>query len=261
MSSPISPKRARSIARYRNFLLRSGALTGFFLFWGILAYGIASDVFPTPWAVFISLIDHWQNGDLLLHMSITLRRVALSFVIAMLFGTVIGIIMGRNRTVDTIFDDLLILLLNVPALVIIILCYIWMGLSETAAIAAVAINKIPLVTIIMREGAKAVDRELLQVAQVYNLSRWRTFIRTFAPQLIPYLLSASRSGLSLIWKIVLVVELIGRSDGVGFQLHVFFQFFDITSILAYTFAFIAIILSFEMLGLRPLEKALTRWRA
>ena len=73
-------------------------------------------------------------------------------------------------------------------------------------------------------------------------------------------MSSARSGLSLIWKIVLVVELLGRSEGVGFKLFGFFQFFDITGILAYTFFFVAIILLIEFLFVRPIENRLTEWR-
>jgi NitT/TauT family transport system permease protein len=73
-------------------------------------------------------------------------------------------------------------------------------------------------------------------------------------------MAAARSGLALIWKIVLVVELLGRSDGVGFQLGTFFQFFDITNILAYTLAFAAVVLGVEAVLMRPLERRLTRWR-
>jgi NitT/TauT family transport system permease protein len=73
-------------------------------------------------------------------------------------------------------------------------------------------------------------------------------------------MAAARSGLALIWKIVLVVELLGRSNGVGFQLGTFFQFFDITGILAYTFAFAAVVLVVEAILMRPLERRLTRWR-
>ena len=74
-------------------------------------------------------------------------------------------------------------------------------------------------------------------------------------------MAAARSGLALIWKIVLVVELLGRSNGVGFQLGTFFQFFDIRSILAYTLSFAAVILLVEGSVMRPLERRLTRWRA
>jgi len=91
--------------------------------------------------------------------------------------------------------------------------------------------------------------------------RLRRLTRVYLPQFFPYLMAAARSGLALIWKIVLVVELLGRSNGVGFQLGTYFQFFDITSILAYTLAFAGAVLAVEGLGLRPLERRLTRWRA
>ena len=71
---------------------------------------------------------------------------------------------------------------------------------------------------------------------------------------------AARSGLALIWKIVLVVELLGRSDGVGFQLQLFFQLFDVPAILAYTLAFVAVVQVIELTILQPLERRVTRWR-
>jgi NitT/TauT family transport system permease protein len=66
--------------------------------------------------------------------------------------------------------------------------------------------------------------------------------------------------LSLIWKIVLVVELLGRSNGVGFKLFGFFQFFDISGILAYTFVFVLVIIFVEFLIVRPFEKRISNWR-
>ena len=82
----------------------------------------------------------------------------------------------------------------------------------------------------------------------------------YLPQLYPYLMATARSGLAFIWKIVPVVELLGRNTGVGFQLNIFFQFFGIGSILAYTLAFAAMVLLVEAVGMRPLERRLTRWR-
>jgi NitT/TauT family transport system permease protein len=73
-------------------------------------------------------------------------------------------------------------------------------------------------------------------------------------------MAATRSGLALIWKIILVVELLGRSDGMGYQLHLFFQLFDVASILAYTLAFIAVIQSIEIFILKPLDNKAMRWR-
>jgi NitT/TauT family transport system permease protein len=66
--------------------------------------------------------------------------------------------------------------------------------------------------------------------------------------------------LALIWKIILVVELLGRSNGMGYQLHLFFQLFDVASLLAYTVAFVAVIQLIEVLILKPLDKKAQRWR-
>ena len=228
--------------------------------WQLLASTLESKTLPQPSAVVALLWQELSAGDLLFHLGMTLRRVALSFAAAMLIGVALGMLMGHSKSWDRLLDTFLILGLNIPALVTTILCYIWFGLSETAAVMAVTLNKIPMVAISLREGARAVDKNLLQVARVYRLSRRDTFLKVYLPQLSPYLFGSARNGLALIWKIVLVVELLGRSNGVGFQISSYFHFFDITGILAYTLAFALVIFGIEALVLRPLENHLNRWR-
>lgn len=228
--------------------------------WQVLAIALQSKTLPPPSAVLTVMWQELHSGDLLLHLGVTLGRVGLSFCAAMLLGVALGILMGHSDSWDRLLDAFLILALNIPALVTIILCYIWFGLTETAAVIAVTVNKIPMVAISLREGARAVDKKLLQVARVYRLSRRDTFLQVYLPQLTPYLFGSARNGLSIIWKIVLVVELLGRSNGVGFQIGNYFHFFDITGILAYTLAFSLVIFGVEALLLRPLERHLNRWR-
>ncbi len=84
--------------------------------------------------------------------------------------------------------------------------------------------------------------------------------KVYLPQLNAHMLAATRSGLALTWKIVLVVELLGRSNGVGFELGVAFQLFDMTTLFAYTIAFTVIILLIEGMILRPWERYMTKWR-
>ena len=236
-------------------------IAGFVLLWQVLAWWLQSRALPGPLAVVGTLLEQLFNGQLLFHLGVTLLRVIASFVLAMLVGVALGILMGSRPLWNELLDVLITLALNIPALVTIILCYIWLGLGETAAVLAVALNKIPTVVVTVREGARAVDQDLLQVAQVYRLDRWQTFSKVYLPQLYPYLFASARNGLALIWKIVLVVELLGRSNGVGFQLGNYFHFFDIKGILAYTLAFALIVLALEKWGLRPLERHLNRWRA
>jgi NitT/TauT family transport system permease protein len=80
------------------------------------------------------------------------------------------------------------------------------------------------------------------------------------PQLAPHLSAAARAGIALIWKIVLVVEFLGRSNGIGFRIHLDFQMFDIAGVLAHALAFVAIMLAVEWLLLAPLARRANRWR-
>lgn len=216
---------------------------------------------PAPATVIVALWQHLTEGSLLFHLSATLARVLAAFVVAMVVGSVLGIAMGRWHRADLSLDGALVLGLNIPALVIIILCYVWFGLTEVAAILAVSINKIPTVAVTMREGARAIDRQLMEVATAFALPPGRTLRKVYLPQLYPYFMAAARSGLALTWKVVLVVELLGRSSGIGFQLGLFFQMFDIAAILAYTLAFAAVILTLETVVLRPADRRVARWRA
>ena len=168
--------------------------------------------------------------------------------------------MGRSRRLDRWLDSLLVALLNLPALVGIVLIFVWFGLSETTTVAAVALNKLPNTAVTVREGARAIDEQLIEMARSFDVPRLATWRNVMLPQLYPYLFAAARSGLALIWKVVLVAELLGRSDGVGFQIQVYFQLFDVTGILAYTLAFMIVVQLIEWVLLQPLERRVNRWR-
>ena len=105
--------------------------------WEMAALLINSDVMPSPKTVLIIFYDEMIYGEMLYHLGVTLWRVILAFTIAMLVGTGLGIAMGSKKNLNIMLDGWHILLLNTPALVIIILCYVWFGLNEIAAITAV----------------------------------------------------------------------------------------------------------------------------
>ncbi len=228
--------------------------------WQLAASLAHSPSLPPPLRVAAVFWQAIQSGELPYHLGVTLLRLVVSFSISMLLGCAIGVLLGKNKTLDAFFDNWLVIFLNIPALVTIILCYVWFGLLESAAILAVVVNKLPNVIVTIREGTRALDKDLLEMAQSYGFSRKKTLVHVIWPQLHPFVMAATRSGLALIWKIILVVELLGRSNGMGYQLHLFFQLFDVASLLAYTFAFVAVIQLIEWLLLRPLDRKALRWR-
>lgn len=230
------------------------------LIWQLLAFWVGHRLFPTPVDVFIELVELAGKKRIFEDMGKTLSRASIAFVVAMLLGILIGGLLGRFRSLDRLFANWVLIGLNIPAIVVAITCYIWLGLSEFALILAVVINKMPLVSVTMREGVRALDHGFGELAQVYRVPFWRQVQHFIIPQLMPYVLTAARTGLSLIWKIVLVFEVLGSDGGVGFRIGIFFQTFNITGILAYTSAFMTVVILLEYLVLRQAEKRILGWR-
>jgi NitT/TauT family transport system permease protein len=243
-----------------RLLTTAASLLALVLVWYVAARLIASPLLPGPAAVLAAMGRAAEGGALQRNIGITLARVAASFAIAMAVGSAVGIVLGRSARLNELFGPWVVVLLNLPALVIIILCYVWFGLTEAAAITAVSINKIPNVAVTMREGAAALSRDLDEMARVYRLGRWKTLRHVTLPQLVPFFAASARSGLALTWKIVLVVELLGRSNGVGFELQTAFQMFDVALVLAYALAFTAVVQAIEIGIMQPWERWAGGWR-
>jgi len=236
------------------------SLAALLALWALVAALAHSRLLPDPLSVGAAILADIRSGELPFQMACTLARVLAAFSVAFSLGVVAGYAMGRWKIVDRYADPWLIVLLNLPALVVIIFAYVWIGLNETAAIVAVALNKLPNVIVVTREGVRSLDASLDDMSRAFRM-KWLTRIRhVVLPQLAPYLAAVSRSSLSISWKIVLVVELIGRPNGVGFVLGSAFSLFDMTKILSYAISFVALMLAIETLLVQPLERRTNRWR-
>jgi NitT/TauT family transport system permease protein len=249
------------LSRQAGFAIRVGSLGALvFLWWGAAQLSASAALLPGPGQVASVAWGAVLDGSLPADMGMTLMRVAAAFCLSMALGTLLGYVAGRSVRANAWIDPWLVIALNLPVLVVIVLAYIWIGLNEAAAIVAVAVAKMPTVVVTVREGARALDPAFDELAQVYAVGLWRRLRRVIVPQMAPYLAAAARSGLSVTWKIVLIVELLGRPNGVGFALNLFFQNFDVAGILAYGLSFSALMLALEFGLLQPLEQRASAWR-
>jgi NitT/TauT family transport system permease protein len=241
--------------------IRAASVLSLLAAWWLGAWLAASpQMLPGPYRVVAFAWRELSDGALPLNIAITLARVIAAFAAAMLAGSVAGYLAGRSRRLDAVIDPWAVIALNLPVLVVVVLTYIWVGLNDVAAVLAVTIAKAPTVFVTIREGARALAPQLEELARVYRLPLARRLRRIEAPQLLPYLAAAARSGLSITWKIVLIVELLGRPNGVGFALNLYFQSFNVTGVLAYGGAFAAIMLVAETVLLQPWERRANAWR-
>jgi NitT/TauT family transport system permease protein len=102
--------------------------------------------------------------------------------------------------------------------------------------------------------------KLVEMARTFNIPPRRRFTEVVVPQVLPYIMAAIRVGLGSIWKVVVIVELLGTSNGVGYMLHYWFQLFDMRQVFAWTVTFVLIILFIELVILSRIERSLFAWR-
>jgi NitT/TauT family transport system permease protein len=229
----------------------------FLAFW----FGLANlHSVPYPQTVIAVAWSELKDGRMLPAILITLRRISLSFSISFALGFTLGCAAGRSNRFDALVDPWIIILLNLPMIIITILFYVWLGLTDTALVLAVVVTKTPAFYALFREGIRTFDSELDDVAEVFRLTMLQRLRVCLLPQLLPYITTAVRTGLSLTWKIVLVGELLGRSNGVGYQLNLHFQNFNLAGILAYGICFSFVMLTMEYLILQPFERIMYAYR-
>jgi len=231
-----------------------------FAFWGLISRIVSVDVVPTPamtWSAFIrALEDKNVGGDI----AVTLKRTLGAFSLAMVFGILLGSLLGAVSTFRRIFSLWLFIMASIPSLLFLVIAYLTFGLNDTAAVVGAALVVGPSITFNVWQGMKTLDPRLSEMARAFGLPRWMSFRRVLLPQTIPFLFAAARIGLALTWKIIIFVELLGRSSGVGYRIQYWYQLFNMERVLAAALPFILLMLLIEFLVLRNLERYLFRWR-
>ncbi len=230
------------------------------LAWWVVSLLMPKNLFPGPLETSAVLWANLVDGEIGAHLSITLLRVAGGFALAMLIGIPVGVVMGLYRRAERVLDLWVMVGLTIPSLCYTIICFIWFGLNEVATVVAIAITTAPSIAINLWEGVKDIDGKLTEMARVFGSSRLRVFRRVILPQVMPYIMAASRFGLGIIWKITVLVELLGRPSGVGFKLFYWYQLANMGQVLAWTLLFTLLMLFIEMVIFKRLDDWLFAWR-
>lgn len=217
-------------------------------------------VLPGPLEIVREMGDILRGGDFWTNLWATTKHLAIGFVVAYAIGTTIGIAMGRSAYWDGFFRDYVMLTLTTPGLVFALICVMIFGLSATGPIVAIVLTSFPHVTVNVVEGVRAIPRELLDMATAYGVDRRTQLRHILLPALAPFLFTAVRYGFAIAWKITALTELFGGADGVGIQIRVEFQFFNVAGVLAWALFLVGLALITERLVLQRLERHFFRWR-
>jgi NitT/TauT family transport system permease protein len=240
--------------------LRVGSILAMIFIWWIVSLFFPPTLVPKPSDTFAEVATIVSSGNFFSEMGSTLRRVLVGFAIAMIVAIPLGILMGTLRSLESFFEPPVMLGLTMPGLIWAVLMIMFFGLNETSAYAAVAITIMPMLAISIWQGTKSIDKDLIDMSRIFHASPWSKVVDVIMPQLISHILAAIRYGLGLAWKVVVVVEMFGLSNGVGYQVVRGFNVFSMKAVLAWAISFLVVMIVIEFGIIGWLERAVTRWR-
>ncbi|MFO7544003.1 MAG: ABC transporter permease subunit [Trueperaceae bacterium] len=256
-------RRSRTTRNERSVTLglKFASYASLVLLWLGLSLALGSNVLPGPLDTLAFIVREFERGAMTHHLWITTQRVLVAFASAMVVGVTAGAAMGASKRFDASFEGWLITGLTVPRILLFVVAYLLLGLSDRALVIALIVTVVPTVVVSVREGTRAIDGGLVEMARAFRRSRAATWRHVVLPQIMPYIVGTARGVLALSWKMVVLGELLGRTSGVGYQISFYFQFFNMRGILAYGVTMMVLLAIIDLVLMGWLQRRVFRWRA
>ena len=231
--------------------LRLGAVAVWLLLWQLASMAVGLPLLlPSPFAVLLRLGQLCTGADFWLTVASSLLRILLGFLLGVLFGTALAGLCWRFRLIDALARPLLGVLKSTPVASFIILALVWVKTTWLATVISF-IMVLPLIYANVREGIDSADRQLLEMAQVFRLSRRKTFRYCYLPAILPFFLSAISSALGFAWKSGIAAEVLGRpARAIGSQIYDSKIYLETPDLFAWTLVVILLSVLLERLAVR-----------
>ena len=231
--------------------LRLGAVAVWLLLWQLASMAVGLPLLlPSPLAVLLRLGQLCTGADFWLTVASSLLRILQGFLLGVLFGTALAGLCWRFRLIDALARPLLGVLKSTPVASFIILALVWVKTTWLATVISF-IMVLPLIYANVREGIDSADRQLLEMAQVFRLSRRKTFRYCYLPAILPFFLSAVSSALGFAWKSGIAAEVLGRpARAIGSQIYDSKIYLETPDLFAWTLVVILLSVLLERLAVR-----------
>ncbi len=253
-------------ATWKAVGLRAGSIVVLIVIWWITALLMGDEtVLPGPLLIGATILANLatlgpEGHTAFFHIGISLARIFVTFAAAMLAGIGIGLTMGLRKVFEHSLLALIPLALTMPTILMVFLAVLWFGFNEVGSLVAVIGVVTPFVAVNIFEGAKAMDKSLIDMAKSFKADRRALIRRVYLPQLMPYIFSAFRFSFGMTWKIVALAETFGIKFGIGYMFFFWFEQFSMEQVLAWVILFVILMLMLEHGVFARLEHRAFRWR-
>jgi NitT/TauT family transport system permease protein len=218
---------------------------------------IPSYILPTPIEVFDSLQHQWQQGALQGALLRSVSRGIGGFALAVAIATPLGLLLGLNKTLRTIFGPILLGLQQLPSVAWVPAAIIWFGLSPGTILVVILLGSVPSISNGLISGIDQIPPLFINVAKVLGANKWEKIYRFILPASWPGFLAGLEQGWAFAWRSLMAAELIAVSPalgiGIGQLLDVGRQLGDMALVIGSIFLIMAVGICIEKIFFAPVR--------
>ena len=205
--------------KYDSIILGGGSLLAILGFWEFAwqARWISPLFFSGPSAIAKQAAYTWTKGNLKSDLIYSGTNFVLGFGGAVIAGVTLGILIGWYKRLRILLDPILSALYATPRVAMVPLIIMWLGIDYKSKVFIVFISAFFPVLVNTVGGMRAIDRDLLRAAKAFCASDWQIFKTVAIPGSVPFILTGIRQGVALGLIGVVVGEMFGGSQGIGFM--------------------------------------------
>jgi ABC-type nitrate/sulfonate/bicarbonate transport system permease component len=253
------PKRGFLYTRTGVWTVRVVTFVLLIVAWQTYASGVSRALFAPPSAILESIIELTiTEGTLWGAVAVSMGALVVGFGLAIVVGVLVGLLMGRIRSVEYVLDPYVSFLYALPSIALIPLLVIWFGIDAQLRLALVFLAGVFPVIINTMAGVKNVDRDLLDVGRVACASERQMVATIVLPAAMPFIFAGIRVALSQALVGVIVAEMTAIITGLGGMIIRFANFFQTANLFVPILAIMVVSVALTTL-LKRLERRLMPW--
>lgn len=200
------------------------------------------------------------EGALTEELTITLSRAFSAVAIAVAIGFIWGVVSGISSWTASISQPAIDALMALPPVILVVLGLTWFGPGAATTRLVIILVATPLITIAVREAVRNVDTDLLEMATVFKLSRWKILRHILTPAIASPALAAITVIVGQSLRLAVMAELLSAADGVGADIARARSHLVTADVFAWAIVLVAVVVTIELVILRPLTNRLLGWR-
>lgn len=245
----------------RAWLVGLLAIIGLVALWQLLSLYLPEILFPSPLATLEAGIELVRSGELASQLGRSLLRMLAGFALGVSAAIACGLVAGTSAVVYDAFRPVQAVLLGVPPIVFVVLAMVWFGTGGLVPVAVVAVLVFPLVFLSTADGRRNVDRQLLEMAAVYEVSRLRTLRDIVLPALAVPIFTAISLATGIAVRVTIMAELLAAADGVGYHIALARVNVDTATVFAWTIVLVGLVILVDHAVVGPMKRSAARWEA